>query len=174
MTLNLDVLTEIVRFLEFKDIYRFKVTNHYFYKYIQLRNINMKNFSIDEHGLTSLDISNNVDYNHEKLSYGIYTQVKHLKLAYHSIFADQLVKLPNLTSLHVTPWMGTNFENLNNRGINSLTILTNLTELSLDFNIDIPIHQFTNLRTLSLLSDFTYNKLLLNSLPNLNIIYHKN
>lgn len=150
MNLNKDVISEIVINLELKDKYRFKSTNHYFYNHIQIKNINMENIRIDHQGLTSLDISKSVAYNHEILSYVHYTKLKHLKLSYHSIFANQLVKLPYLTSLHITPWLGTNFEDLDNRGIASLTILTNLGILKLDFCIDIPnINQFTNLKTLS-------------------------
>lgn len=60
-----------------------------------------------------------------------------LKIPYYGLYNEKLIKLTNLTELHITSHNITNFETLNyrdTRGIYGLSKLTNLTKLTIEDN----------------------------------------
>ncbi len=90
---------------------------------------------------TYLDLSAidklNLNYNSQTINFEVFTQLTTLKIPYYSLYIEKLIKLTNLTELHITPHNSTNFESLNwreTRGIYGLTKLTNLSKLTIEDN----------------------------------------
>lgn len=88
--------------------------------------------NLDLSVLDKLNFGFSQNFNFETL-----TKLTTLKIPYYSLYNEKLIKLTNLTELHVTPHNGTNFETLElreTRGIYGLTKLTNLLKLTIEYN----------------------------------------
>lgn len=87
--------------------------------------------------LTSIDKLRIIDYNSQNIEFEKFTKLTTLTLPYYSLYNEKLIKLTNLTELHITPHLGTNFETLElreRRGIFGLRNLTNLKKLTIENN----------------------------------------
>lgn len=87
--------------------------------------------------LTAINKLKIKDYNSQNIEFEKFTKLTTLILPYHSLYNEKLIKLTNLTELHITPDLGTNFEALElreKRGIFGLRNLTNLKKLTIENN----------------------------------------
>lgn len=176
--LHLDIIQYILDMLTISDKLKFKTVCKSFYINLQVINIKLTNALIDNKGLTDLDISD-FERSTKFDKYGQFEKVNKLKICYGSIYVNELIKLPNLETLHITPWNCTDFEDLSptlypcyiNRSINSLTQLTNLKELIVENNMFVKdFNRFTQLKTLELHGCHNVNYEGLDKLVNINIL----
>ena len=87
--------------------------------------------------LSAIDKLNIKEHNSQTINFEEFTKLTTLKIPYYSLYNEKLVKLTNLTELHITPHNITNFETLDlrtKRGIFGLSKLTNLTKLTIEDN----------------------------------------
>ena len=62
--------------------------------------------------LSAIDKLNITGHNSQNISFETLTKLTTLKIPYYSLYNEKLIKLTNLTELHITPYNSTNFETL--------------------------------------------------------------